>query len=77
MNICRSLPTIHAGTAHHSSSGLPKRVREIGLDKIGFDVLADTHNVCYALCLKNWQLDEDRGEKNQNKLSYRSLLRHH
>lgn len=44
-------------------SVLPKCVREIRLDKIGFDVLADTHDVCYALRLKNWQLDEDKGRR--------------
>lgn len=58
MNICRALR--HASAA---LSVLPKCVREIRLDKIGFDVLADTHDVCYALCLKNWQLDEDKGRK--------------
>lgn len=52
----------HTSAAH---SVLPKRVGEIRLDKIGFDVLADTHDVCYSLCLKNWQLDEDKGEKNE------------
>lgn len=32
---------------------------KIRFDKIGFDVLADTHNMCYALCLKDWQLDKE------------------
>lgn len=58
-------PEPHASAAH---SALPKRVKEIRLDKIGFDVLADTHNVRYALCLKNWQLDEDENkQKKTNK----------
>lgn len=34
-------------------------MREIRFDKIGFNVLADTHDVCDALCLKNGQLDEE------------------
>lgn len=67
----RSTQECRASAAH---SVLPKRVREIRLDKIGFDVLADTHDVCYALCLKNWQLDEDNGEK---KVSHRTFLKHH
>lgn len=59
MSICRALR--HASAA---LSVLPKCVGEIRLDKIGFDVLADTHDVCDALCLKNWQLDErQKGEK--------------
>lgn len=40
-------------------------MREIGFDKIGFNVLADTHNMRYALSLKNWQLDRET-EKNMS-----------
>lgn len=35
-------------------------MREIGFDKIGFNVLADTNDVCYAVSLKSWQLEEDK-----------------
>lgn len=50
------------GTKHRAviGSDLPKQMREIRFDKIGFDILADTDNVCYALLLKNWQLDEGK-----------------
>lgn len=41
----------------HRSSYLPKHVREIRFDKIGFNVLADAHNVRYAVSFENWQLD--------------------
>lgn len=44
------------------SSYLPKFMREIRFDKIGFNVLADTHNVRYALTFKNWQLDKEKDE---------------
>lgn len=44
-------------------SDLPKQMREIRFDKIGFDILADTDNVCYALLLKNWQLHEGKGRE--------------
>ena len=37
-------------------------MREIRFDKIGFNVLADTHNMRYALSLKNWQLDRETEE---------------
>ena len=47
----------------HVSSYLPKRMREIRFDKIGFNVLADTHDMCYALSLKNWQLDREKQDK--------------
>lgn len=50
--------------SHWEPGALPKRMREIRLDEIGFDVLADTHNVCYALCLQNWQLDEEKESVN-------------
>lgn len=33
-------------------------MREIGFDEIGFNVLAYTHNMCYALSLQNWQLEK-------------------
>lgn len=39
---------------------LPKCVREIGFDKIGFDILADTYNVGYTMRLKNWQLEKQK-----------------
>lgn len=42
------------------AKSLPERLREIRLDEIGFDVLADTHNVRHALCLQNWQLDKEK-----------------
>lgn len=35
-------------------------MREIGFDEIGFNVLAYTHNMCYALSLQNWQLEKKR-----------------
>lgn len=38
-------------------------MREIGFNKIGFNVLADTHNMSYALSLKNWQLDKEKSYK--------------
>lgn len=45
------------------SSHLPKCMREIRFDKIGFNVLADTHNMRYALSLQNWQLDKETEKK--------------
>lgn len=55
------------GTKHTAVIGvrsdLPKQMREIRFDKIGFDILADTDNVCYALLLKNWQLHEGKGRE--------------
>lgn len=35
-------------------------MREIRFDKIGFNVLADTHNMRYALSLENWQLGKEK-----------------
>lgn len=35
-------------------------MREIRFDKIGFNVLADTHNMCYAVSLKYWQLVKEK-----------------
>lgn len=37
----------------------PKQMKEIRLDKIGFNILADTDNVGYALLLKDWQLQQN------------------
>lgn len=36
-------------------------MKEIRLNKIGFNILADTDNVCYALLLKDWQLQQKKG----------------
>ena len=36
---------------------LPKCVLKIRLNKIGFDILADTYNMCYTLTLQIWQLE--------------------
>lgn len=45
---------------------LPKCMREIRFDKIGFNVLADTHNMRYALSFKNWQLGKERERSNMS-----------
>lgn len=37
-------------------------MREIRFDKIGFNVLADTHNMCNSLSLKTWQLNKKTEE---------------
>lgn len=37
-------------------------MRKIRFDKIGFNVLADTHDVRYTLTFENWQLDKERCE---------------
>lgn len=47
---------------------LPKCMREIGFDKIGFNILADTYNVCYAMCLKNWQLEKQSTDEKKKKI---------
>lgn len=47
-------------------------MRKIRFDKIGFNVLADTHNMCYALSLKAWQLDN---EKEENNMSYTNVIK--
>lgn len=36
-------------------------MKEIRLNKIGFNILADTDNVCYALLLKDRQLQQKKG----------------
>lgn len=51
-------------------SHLPKRVREIRFDEIGFDVLADTHNMRYALSLKRWQLNKEEEEESYTLQKY-------
>lgn len=35
-------------------------MRKIRFDEIGFNVLANTHNMRYALSLKNWKLEKRR-----------------
>lgn len=42
---------------------LPKQMKEIRLDKIGFNILADTDNMCDAVLLKNWQLQQKKGRQ--------------
>lgn len=49
---------------------LPKCMREIRFDKIGFNILADTHNMRYAPSLKNWQLNT---QKKRSNMSYDNL----
>lgn len=45
-----------------AGSFLPKCMREIRFDKIGLNVLADAHNMRYALSLEDWQLDKEKEE---------------
>lgn len=55
-------------------SDLPKQMKEIRLDKIGFNILADTDHMCYALLLKDWQLQQQRGTTEVNiEVHYKEL----
>lgn len=45
-------------------------MKEIRLNKIGFNILADTDNVCYALLLKDWQLQQNKGWQPESAWEY-------